>query len=122
MEVDQRYLNLTKVLKKKAEEERTVTPVTLLRSQRPKPAAAANTAGNKSTQATSTVHTPSSDFVPSDTSFLEVGQRVEHTKFGFGKVIKMDINGTDRKAVIHFEKAGEKTLLLSFAKLRILDK
>lgn len=64
---------------------------------------------------------PSQDFVPSDTKNLVEGDRVEHLKFGFGKVKKIDINGTDRKAVIQFEGTiGEKTLLLSFAKLRIL--
>lgn len=64
---------------------------------------------------------PSQDFVPSDTKKLVEGDRVEHLKFGFGKVKKIDVNGTDRKAVIQFEGTiGEKTLLLSFAKLRIL--
>ncbi|WP_337040566.1 ATP-dependent helicase [Emticicia sp. 17c] len=66
-------------------------------------------------------HTPSSDFVPSDTSNLKEGNKVEHPKFGFGTVKRMDINGTDRKATIFFEGQGEKTLLLSFAKLRIVE-
>ncbi len=66
-------------------------------------------------------YVPSQDFVPSDTKALVEGDRVEHLKFGFGKVKKIDVNGTDRKAVIQFEGTiGEKTLLLSFAKLRIL--
>lgn len=65
-------------------------------------------------------HTPSPDFTPSDTSALEVGQRVEHQRFGFGVVKSIYVNGADRKAVIAFDDAGEKTLLLSFAKLRIL--
>jgi DNA helicase-2/ATP-dependent DNA helicase PcrA len=66
-------------------------------------------------------HTPSAGFVPSDTSNLAAGMKVEHTKFGFGTVKSMDINGTERKAVIQFDTAGEKTLLLSFAKLRIVE-
>lgn len=33
-------------------------------------------------------HTPSPDFAPSDTSNLQVGQKVEHQKFGFGEVLK----------------------------------
>jgi DNA helicase-2/ATP-dependent DNA helicase PcrA len=33
----------------------------------------------------------------------------------------MDISGADRKAKISFAEAGEKTLLLSFAKLRIVQ-
>jgi len=64
--------------------------------------------------------TSSEPFVASDTSSLEEGNRVEHPKFGKGTVKKMDVNGTDRKAIIHFDTTGEKTLLLSFAKLRIL--
>jgi len=65
-------------------------------------------------------HVPSTDFKASDTSTLVEGMRVEHTKFGFGTVKKVDQNGNDRKAIIQFENAGEKTLLLSFAKLRII--
>jgi len=67
------------------------------------------------------LHTPSADFKPSDTRSLDVGMRVEHPKFGFGNVVKMDIDGANRKATIEFELFGEKTLLLTFAKLRILE-
>ncbi len=66
-------------------------------------------------------HKPSSDFQPSDTSGLEEGMRVEHAKFGFGKVTVMDAEGANKKAKVQFEKAGEKTLLLAFAKLRIVE-
>jgi DNA helicase II / ATP-dependent DNA helicase PcrA len=45
--------------------------------------------------------------------------RVEHPKFGFGVVAKMDTQGNSTKAIIDFEGVGEKTLLLSFAKLKI---
>jgi DNA helicase-2/ATP-dependent DNA helicase PcrA len=65
-------------------------------------------------------HTPSADFAPTSTAELASGQRVEHAKFGFGLVKKIDINGTERKATILFDKAGEKVLLLSFAKLRVV--
>ncbi|MDQ2658015.1 MAG: ATP-binding domain-containing protein, partial [Bacteroidota bacterium] len=61
------------------------------------------------------------DFMPSDTSTLRTGMKVEHPKFGFGTVINMDLSGADRKAKINFSEVGEKTLLLSFAKLRIID-
>ena len=66
-----------------------------------------------------TNYTPPADFVASDTSNLAEGMRVEHPKFGFGTVAKMDTQGNSTKAIINFEEAGEKTLLLSFAKLRI---
>ncbi len=65
-------------------------------------------------------HTPSADFSPSDTAGLVAGMKVEHAKFGFGTVKSVEVNGTDRKAVILFDVAGERTLLLSFAKLRVL--
>ncbi len=61
------------------------------------------------------------DFRPSDTTYLKAGMRVEHPKFGFGIVKNMDVSGNDRKATIEFNEVGEKTLILSFAKLRIHD-
>lgn len=68
-----------------------------------------------------TSHQPDPDFKPSDTSLLQNGMKVEHPKFGFGKVIKIDTDGANRKANIDFEQFGEKTLLLSFAKLKIIE-
>ncbi|MCC9137696.1 ATP-dependent helicase [Pontibacter silvestris] len=64
-------------------------------------------------------YTPPADFKPSDTSALAAGMKVEHPKFGFGVVAKMDTQGNSTKAIINFDEVGEKTLLLSFAKLRI---
>jgi DNA helicase-2/ATP-dependent DNA helicase PcrA len=46
---------------------------------------------------------------------------IEHPKFGFGKVVKIEMEGTNRKASIHFDNFGDKTLLLSFAKLKIIE-
>lgn len=66
-------------------------------------------------------HKPSPDFKPSDTSHLTTGMRVEHPKFGFGIVASLDEDGANRKARVEFDKAGTKTLLLSFAKLRVLE-
>ncbi|MFC4871284.1 ATP-dependent helicase [Negadavirga shengliensis] len=70
---------------------------------------------------TAKVHTPSPDFKPSNTNNLQKGMKIEHPKFGFGKVTGIETEGTNKKAHIHFDNFGEKTLLLSFAKLRILD-
>ena len=63
--------------------------------------------------------TSTQDFTPSDTSGLQSGMKVEHPKFGFGKVLHLDQDGAQRKAKVYFENFGEKTLLLSFAKLKI---
>jgi DNA helicase-2/ATP-dependent DNA helicase PcrA len=64
-------------------------------------------------------YTPPADFKASDTSNLAAGMKVEHPKFGFGVVAKMDTQGNSTKAIINFDEVGEKTLLLSFAKLKI---
>jgi len=65
--------------------------------------------------------TASKNFTPSDTSMLQEGMKVEHPKFGYGMVIKLDQEGGQKKARVNFENFGEKTLLLSFAKLKIHD-
>ena len=65
-------------------------------------------------------HTPSPGFAPSPVAALQVGQRVEHDRFGFGIILSMEGDGPNRKAVVDFENGGQKTLLLKFAKLRIV--
>ncbi|MBU1374253.1 MAG: UvrD-helicase domain-containing protein [Bacteroidetes bacterium] len=66
-------------------------------------------------------HVPTPGFAPSDTSKLQVGQEVEHERFGFGKVINLEGNKQDIKATVFFKEIGQKQLLLKFAKLRILE-
>lgn len=51
---------------------------------------------------------------------LQVGTMVNHSRFGRGKVLKLEGNGHDKKAEIEFEKGQVKKLLLRFAKLEIL--
>jgi DNA helicase-2/ATP-dependent DNA helicase PcrA len=76
----------------------------------------------KPKQNTNYQHVPSADFKQSDPMSLQEGQRVEHQKFGFGMINKLEVNGAERKAHINFEQGvGEKTLLLSFAKLMIIS-
>ena len=66
-------------------------------------------------------HKPSPDFVASDTSNLQPGQRVEHQKFGFGEVIKMEGAAHNPIATVKFEHNGEKKIMLNYAKLRIVE-
>ncbi|WP_093025068.1 ATP-dependent helicase [Pustulibacterium marinum] len=54
------------------------------------------------------------------TQDLEVGAKVEHSRFGRGEVIGIDGVGNDRKAEIRFQNGGIKKLLLRFAKLDII--
>lgn len=66
-------------------------------------------------------HVPSADFVPSDTSNLQAGQKVEHQKFGFGEVLKMEGAAHNPVATVKFELNGEKKIMLNYAKLRIIE-
>lgn len=66
-------------------------------------------------------HTPSPDFQPSDTTALQEGQRVEHQKFGFGIVLKMEGAAHNPIATIKFEQNGEKKIMLNYARLRIIE-
>ena len=66
-------------------------------------------------------HTPTADFIASDTSNLQPGQKVEHQKFGFGDVIKMEGAAHNPIATVQFELNGEKKIMLNYAKLRILE-
>ena len=66
-------------------------------------------------------HVPSTDFVASNTTDLTEGQKVEHMKFGFGVVAKMEGAAHNPIATINFELNGEKKIMLNYAKLRIMD-
>ncbi|MBQ7742787.1 MAG: UvrD-helicase domain-containing protein [Bacteroidaceae bacterium] len=52
---------------------------------------------------------------------ISAGSRVEHATFGVGTVLRIEDNMTGLKAVINFVNCGEKTLLLKYAKLNIID-
>jgi DNA helicase-2/ATP-dependent DNA helicase PcrA len=60
------------------------------------------------------------EFKPSPPSEIRVGMRVAHLKFGYGKVLDIVKTGAGDQAKILFETVGEKTLILAFAKLKIV--
>ncbi len=66
-------------------------------------------------------HTPTPGFMASDTSNLQQGQKVEHQKFGFGEVTKMEGAAHNPIATVVFEHNGEKKIMLNYAKLRIVN-
>ena len=51
---------------------------------------------------------------------LKPGQLIEHERFGIGEVLKVEGVGENTKAHIRFKNAGEKQLLLKFARFRVL--
>lgn len=52
---------------------------------------------------------------------LTIGARVAHDRFGVGTVTAFEQTATDTKVTVRFEGAGVKTLLLKFARLRLLS-
>ena len=75
--------------------------------------------GNKPQQTIQ--HVPSKDFVASDTTNLQEGQKVEHQKFGYGSVTKIEGSAHNPIATVKFELNGEKKIMLNYAKLRIVE-
>ncbi len=66
------------------------------------------------------IHIPSVDFTTSDTSNLMAGDKVEHQKFGFGEVVRMEGSAHNPIATVNFKLGGEKKIMLNYAKLRII--
>lgn len=58
------------------------------------------------------------DFVGVPASQLFEGERIEHNRFGAGKIISLSGKAPDLKARIVFDDYGEKLLLLRYAQLR----
>jgi DNA helicase-2/ATP-dependent DNA helicase PcrA len=52
---------------------------------------------------------------------LQVGNIIEHERFGRGEVTSIELSGNDRRAFVEFEAAGKKQLLLKFAKFKIIE-
>ena len=52
---------------------------------------------------------------------VQAGQMIEHERFGLGEVIKVEGTGDNAKATIHFKNAGDKQLLLRFARFKVVE-
>ena len=52
---------------------------------------------------------------------VQAGQMIEHERFGLGEVIKVEGTGDNAKATIHFKNAGDKQLLLRFARFKVIE-
>ena len=55
-----------------------------------------------------------------DTHGVEVGRLIEHERFGRGEVVCLEGSGDNCKATVRFENAGDKQLLLKFARFKII--
>ena len=56
-----------------------------------------------------------------EASSLQVGNRIEHERFGRGVVIAIEQSGNDKRAFVDFEEAGQKQLLLKFARFKMVE-
>ena len=52
---------------------------------------------------------------------VRAGQMIEHERFGLGEVMKVEGTGDNAKATIHFKNAGDKQLLLRFARFKVIN-
>lgn len=52
---------------------------------------------------------------------VEVGQHIEHERFGIGEIIRVEGSGENCKATVKFRNAGEKQLLLKFARFKVIQ-
>lgn len=53
-------------------------------------------------------------------SALQVGSVIEHERFGIGEVVNLVGTGDNCKATVKFRNAGEKQLLLKFARFKVI--
>lgn len=63
---------------------------------------------------------PDPNFEAGDISQLQVGDKIQHQRFGNGVVSAIEGEADNRKATVQFEGLGEKKLVLKFAKMRII--
>ncbi len=61
---------------------------------------------------------PDTPFTATDASLFEVGDSVQHERFGNGTIITIEGQPPNTTATVEFDKEGSKKLLLRFAKLR----
>lgn len=71
------------------------------------------------TKVSAATPSPSASAAPSITG-LQPGQQIEHERFGLGEVVKIEGSGDNAKATIHFKNAGDKQLLLRFARFKVV--
>ena len=59
------------------------------------------------------------DFVPDKMDVFRAGQRVEHNRFGSGRIISLTGEIPELRAEVEFDAYGKKILLLKYAKMRV---
>lgn len=115
-DIDVNYLSLPgQMAYAKREEPRT----SLFTKQQPQPKPTFTPTTPRNLKRVTTL-SPSSSATTTSNVGLQVGQYIEHERFGLGRVIEVEGTGDNAKATIHFENAGDKQLLLRFARFKVI--
>ena len=51
---------------------------------------------------------------------LQAGTRIAHDRFGEGTITSVESSNDNSRITVHFDNVGNKTLLLKFAKIKVL--
>lgn len=120
-ELDPKYLEMPLEANSSAMfSEQTYTPKTKLGVSKTKETFVQRPVIGKKLVKVNTATKTTADFDTESLRDLEVGMEVQHDRFGSGKVVAMEGVFPNNKATVFFEEAGQKQLLIKFAKLRII--
>ena len=121
-EIDEQYLNLPTVSARRPEPFDFNTARTSF--YKPMPSGPRTTTppkpGMKKVSASAPGDAAESGVAPTASGGIAPGVEVKHARFGKGKVLKLEGEEPNVKATVFFPSAGQKQLLLKFAKLEVL--
>ena len=63
---------------------------------------------------------PKANFIADSPLLFKEGMRIEHERFGEGRILSMEGSGVEKRAIVLFDSCGEKKLLLKYARIRIV--
>ncbi len=65
--------------------------------------------------------TNDSEFITHQSSDLHTGMKIEHQRFGIGTIEEINRSQSDHKIIVNFNNVKNRTLLLKFARFKILE-
>lgn len=119
-ELDSKYVEMPQENNSSLFSEQTYSPKTKLNVSKTKETFVQRPVIGKKLVKMNTATKATADFDTESLRDLQVGMEVLHDRFGNGKVIAMEGVFPNNKATVFFEEAGQKQLLIKFAKLRIV--
>lgn len=120
-ELDTKYVELPMENNFGMSTEQTYSPRTKLNVSKTKETFVQRPVIGKKLVKVNTASKTTSDFDTESLRNLQVGMEVQHDRFGNGKVVAMEGVFPNNKATVSFAEAGQKQLLIKFAKLYIIS-